>query len=79
MKSYIGNFCDHKILHTAAGYDSSEVLIERFKLAFETADEMADGSEPVDLAKWTLHPFELKGKNDPEKERRLAENDALQD
>lgn len=79
-KSYIGNFCEHKILHSAAGYEQlRKYLIERFKLAFETADEMADGIEPVELAKWTSNILSnRKGKNDPEKEKRLAENDALQ-
>lgn len=80
-RTYMGNFVEYKQLHYQSGReDLRKYLMERFKLIFETAEEMEKGLDKADVGTLTedILAIRWRQKNAPEKERRLAENDALQ-
>lgn len=79
-KSYIGNFTEYKNLHYASGADDlRKYLMERFKMQYESAEDMQQGIDAGEFASLTQALVATRrGRNSQEKELRLAENDALQ-
>jgi len=80
-RSYIENFVDYKTLHAETGFDQlRKYLIAKFGFSYEDTEEMSDGIDPEELRNVTKDIFDerWRQKNTPDKERMLAENDALQ-
>ncbi|MER8951753.1 hypothetical protein NKH98_03285 [Mesorhizobium sp. M0833] len=78
-RSYIGNFCEFKSLHSEKGREQiREYLIRRFGFIYEPDSEMLSGVDPDELKALTRRILgERKKKNLRDKEERLAENDAM--
>ncbi|CAN7264797.1 hypothetical protein [Mesorhizobium sp. LjRoot246] len=78
-RSYIGNFCEFKSLHSDRGREEiREYLIRRFGLIYEPDSETLAGVDADELKALTKRVLgERKKKNLRDKEERLAENDAM--
>lgn len=79
-KSYIGNFCEYRSLHTQKGREEiREYLIKRFGLTFEPEDVTLKSIDTEELDNLTISILSerKRNKNVREKEERLAENDAV--
>jgi hypothetical protein len=80
-RSYLENFLTYSSLRNERGReDLKNYLVAKFGLVYESKEEMLEGIDVAELEETTTKILNerWRQKNAPEKERILAENDALQ-